>query len=269
MQKHDSVDHRRRPEAARKNDRSKKGNDSFSAAIEVAGFLATLKGNGNSKLPSHLPVQCASKEGAPPVSNPSALSLRSGGLDRIPLYSHLYPGAKVVTIVLTAGDVSWNGSLYSLLGSIASGVQDGQRTGDVIRVIGYHLMGRMHIGTYASPGADCEAQVKLVWSMIPGLAVTNFYQDVGTAYSGCSPPDWDWSRAVRTLHHQAMVLDTYRPSKLVSHASRMDQICTYEQNSATPAVGQMYLVGISGEDPAVANTPPRFLGTIQLYYQDV
>lgn len=233
-------------------------------AMDIA-FVTSAVRQGFSK-----PLPAIARDCAPSPSvahNPSApvLTVR----DRFPLYRHPYAGCKVLNLNLVAGTNSWSGLLYNVLNSIASGAGDGQRTGDVIRVIGYEMRGVFHIGTAATPTADCECRLGIVWSPIPALPITCFFEEVGGAYSGVSAPDWDWSHVNEWMYDRFMVLDTYRPSAVVEHKTRCDHVCNYDENTATVASGQLYVVTISGENPGAANTSPTFVGTIQVYYQDV
>ncbi len=243
--------------------RGKHANNDMRGALEVASLLSQVK-TGCAKRPDRLPVACVGESPKPLPPNATAPLF-----DRTPIYNHPLPGAKACAITLTGAAVSWNGLLFSLCNSITSGASDSLRTGDVIRVIGYKLRYTMHIGTAASPGADCQYQVQVIESPLPGLGIATMYADVGTAYSALSPPDWDWSRAMRRTHEVFNNLNTYKPSA-VHHADILtNHLVTYEENTGTPAVGQIYVACISNENPSNATENPQFAGEIMLLYQDV
>ncbi len=248
------------------------GSGRTSDGLNMPGAVALVSAlklaTAGQKPPSHFAIEVEGKQGAPPVSNPSAISLMSTGV-KFPMYKHPFAGCKTVQITLSAGTFTRNTLLYTLLGNIASGAADGQRTGDVIRIIGYEYRSVVHIGTAASPGADCEYQGILVWSQLPGLGGNQLFNEVGSAYSGLSPVDWDWARVAHRLGHVSGVLDTYHPSAYHTFAKKVNLVVNYDANSVNVAEGQLYVCWICGEDAAAPTTNPTHSGVIQIFYQDV
>lgn len=186
-----------------------------------------------------------------------------------PFYRHPFVGCKVLNVTLASNAVSWSGLSYNIMANIAQGVADNQRTGDIIRVLGGDLRVRVSDGSAGSIISSSEYQLKVVYSPLQTLVVGQVFQDTGTAFSGLTAADWDYSPAVKILSHAFDFVDQYHPMKIHDLSFRCNLLTNYDAGSSTVATGSMYLMAISGENPAAPTETPSSYGMLQLYYQDV
>jgi hypothetical protein len=185
-----------------------------------------------------------------------------------PMYNFPFIGCKVLN-VLTTGSASWNGLLYSIMAACTQGVADNQRTGDVIRIIGIDARIRCSKGGAVAPGSDSEYQLKISYTPLGQMPINTIYQDVGTAYSGTSPADWDYRSAIKDYFHVFDYVDTYHPMRLHHVQIRCNELTNFDQGTSTITTGYWTLSMISGEDPAAPTQVPAMYSSIQVYYQDV
>jgi len=183
-------------------------------------------------------------------------------------YKHPFVGCKVLNVTLASNSVSWSGLSYNIT-NIAQGVADNQRTGDIIRVLGGDLRLRFTQGSVGTIAASSEYQAKVVYSPLQTLIVTQVFQDTGTAFSGLTAADWDYQPAVKTLSHVFDYVDTYHQMRVHNMSFRCNLLTNYDAGTSTVATGCLYVMAISGENPAAPTEVPSSYGMLQLYYQDV
>lgn len=203
------------------------------------------------------------------VGVPQMNSAFLAAMRETPFYSHPFIGCKVLNVQLTSANVGWTGIQFAIMPNVTQGVADNQRTGDIIRVLGADLRMRASLGTAAAPASNAEYQITVAYSPLSSLSITTIYQDVGTAYSGCSPRDWDYSPVVKKLNHVFSFVDQYHPMRTHDLSFRCNLLTNYEAGTSTVATGALNVACISGEDTAFPTQLPSIYGNMQLFYQDV
>jgi hypothetical protein len=186
-----------------------------------------------------------------------------------PIYSHPFIGCKVANVQLGSTAVSWSGTTWNLATTITQGSGDQQRTGDVIRLIGLSTRFRASKGSAAAPGSDSEFQVQVCYSPLASLPIGAVFQDLGNAYSGLSPEDWDFAAVIKRLGRFHGTVDTYRPLHLMGREIRCNELINYDAGATTVATGALIVAAVTGEDPAAPTQVPLIYGNVQIYYQDV
>jgi hypothetical protein len=186
-----------------------------------------------------------------------------------PIYSRPFIGCKVANIQLGSTAVSWSGTTWNLATTVTQGSGDQQRTGDVVRLIGVHGRFRVSKGTAVAPGSDSEYQIQVCYSPLASLPVGSVYQDVGNAYSGLSPEDWDFAAVIKRLHRTHGTVDTYNPLRVHSCMVSCNELINYDSGSTTVSTGSLIVAAISNEDPAAPTQVPAIYGNVQIFYQDV
>lgn len=212
------------------------------------------------------------------VTCPTTNFRRTGELGRmareVTQSSNLLTGAsdgsmyKTVNIELTAGSVSYNGLLFSLLGSIVQGDQDGQRVGDMIDIRHLSFRWEATYGTVNTAACRTGFRVVVFRSAIPNLGVSDILRTIGSAYAAVSPINEDFIRASEVLYDSLVNMDEYHPYH-VGHAERKLSMPVLYEGNIGLAFGNLYVLMISGEDPAQTTYVPAGFGYVQIKYVDV
>ncbi len=170
---------------------------------------------------------------------------------------------------LSSAVASWDGLLFSLMGSISQGDDYNQRVGDSLKVIKWRLRGWVVQGSAASPTADCTVQITVNESIVPGLAITAFYAETGSAFAAITGEDSSFREATRRVGHRSITLHTYHPRTHFEFGSDRPFDTLYNANATTVVSGELNVAVVSNKDPASATTNPTFIGDMQVWFVDV